>query len=137
MKRNIKYIVVHCSDTPPNTTVESILNFWRIKRGWKYPGYHYIIKANGEEVKLLDEETDSNGVLGFNHECVNVCFIGGNKGDTRTPAQQATLYKRICLWMKKYPNAQLKGHCEFPNQGGRTCPNFDVRAWFKSYAAKK
>src|SRR5688572_25481299 len=108
--RDIKYIVVHCSDTPKNTTVESILRFWKIHWGWKSPGYHYIIKQDGEIVKLLDEKFNSNGVLGFNENCVNVCYIGGKKkdgthGDTRTPAQETALFNKIVELTEKYPNA--------------------------------
>lgn len=139
--RDIKYIVVHCSDTPKNTTVESILRFWKIHWGWKSPGYHYIIKQDGEIVQLLDEELISNGVLGFNKNCVNVCYIGGKKkdgthGDTRTPAQENALFDKIVELTEKYPNAIVKGHGEFPNQEGRTCPNFNVREWLANYKPK-
>ena len=136
--REIKYIVIHCTDTPPNTTVESILNFWKVQRKWNKPGYHYITKANGEVVKLLDEKIPSNGVLGFNENCVNVCYIGGRtkegkSGDTRTRAQENALFDKIVELTEKYPKAEIKGHGEFPNQGGRTCPNFNVKEWLKNY----
>ncbi len=32
--RNIKYIVVHCTATPTNTTLESIKRYWKEQRGW-------------------------------------------------------------------------------------------------------
>lgn len=136
--RNIKYIAIHCTDTLPSATVEAILKYWREKRGWKNPGYHYIIKANGEVVKLLDENKVSNGVLGFNENCINVCYIGGKtkdgKGrDTRTRAQENAMFDKIVELTERYPNAEVKGHGEFPNQGGKTCPNFNVKEWLKNY----
>lgn len=139
--REIKYIVVHCSDTPKNTTVESILRFWKIHWKWKAPGYHYIIQQDGEVVQLLDEELISNGVLGFNKNCINVCYIGGRKkdgkcGDTRTPAQQNALFDKIVELTEKYPHAQVREHGSFPNQGGRTCPNFNLKEWLATYKPK-
>jgi|APLak6261664640_1056046.scaffolds.fasta_scaffold00082_34 N-acetylmuramoyl-L-alanine amidase len=136
--RNIKYIAIHCTDTLPSATVEAILKYWREKRGWKNPGYHYIIKANGDVVKLLDENKVSNGVLGFNENCINVCYIGGKTkdgkgGDTRTRAQENAMFDKIVELTERYPNAEVKGHGEFPNQGGKTCPNFNVKEWLKNY----
>lgn len=136
--RNIKYIVLHCTATLPTAQVEAIQKYWREKRGWKSPGYHYIIKANGDVVKLLDENKISNGVLGFNENCINVCYIGGitkdgKNADTRTRAQENAMFDKIVELIERYPNAEIKGHCEFPNQGGKTCPNFDAKTWLKNY----
>lgn len=136
--RNIKYIVLHCTDTLPTATVESILRFWKDVRGWKNPGYHYIIKASGEVVKLLDEKVPSNGVLGFNENCINICYIGGRTkegkgGDTRTRAQENAMFDKVVELLERYPKAEVKGHCEFPNQHGKTCPNFDVKTWLRNY----
>lgn len=138
MSRNVKYIVLHCTDTSPLASVEAIKRYWKEHNKWERPGYHYIIKSNGEVVKLLNENLVSNGVLGFNQQCINIAYIGGkNKegkhADTRTPQQEDAMYELI-MWIKeRHPNAELKGHCEFPNQGGCTCPNFDVKEWQKNY----
>jgi N-acetylmuramoyl-L-alanine amidase len=136
--REIKYIVIHCTDTWPSAKVEAIEKYWKETLGWKNPGYHYIIKADGEIVKLLDEKKISNGVLGFNENCINVCYIGGKtkegkSGDTRTRAQENSMFDKIVELTEKYPKAVVKGHCEFPNQGGRTCPNFNVMQWLQNY----
>lgn len=136
--RLIKYIVFHCTDTPSTTTVESIQNYWKKKLGWKYPGYHYIIKQDGEIVKLLSTKIPSNGVLGFNEHCINIAYIGGKTkegkhADTRTPAQQHAMFNLLMRFLHRYHNVEVKGHCEFPNQGGRTCPNFNVKEWLKNY----
>lgn len=136
--REINYIVVHCTDTVPTATVESILKFWKVKYKWKNPGYHYIVKANGEIVKLLSETIPSNGVLGFNEHCINICYIGGRKKDGTggalpNHAQEKALFDKIVGLSEKYPKAEIKGHYEFPNQGGRTCPNFDVKKWLANY----
>lgn len=136
--REIKYIVIHCTDTLPTAKVESIQKYWKNKLGWKSPGYHYIIKQDGEVVQLLDESKISNGVLGFNKESINLSYIGGrskegkNK-DTRTKSQQHSMFDLIIELTERYPKAIIKGHGEFPNQGGRTCPNFNVKKWLEEY----
>jgi N-acetylmuramoyl-L-alanine amidase len=136
--REIKYIVIHCTDTLPSAEVEAIQRYWKEKLKWKAPGYHYIIKQDGEVVQLLEEEKISNGVLGFNKSCINVCYIGGKTKegkhkDTRTKSQKHSMFDMIVELTERYPNADIKGHGEFPNQGGRTCPNFDVKKWLADY----
>lgn len=136
--RNIKYIVVHCTDTLPSAEVEAIKKYWKEKLGWNAPGYHYIVKADGEIVKLLDEKKVSNGVLGFNENCINICYIGGRTKEkkcvnTMNRKQENSLFDKIVELTEKYPTAEVKGHGEFPNQGGRTCPNFNVKNWLAKY----
>ena len=92
-KRNIKYIVIHCTATPQTTTIESIKRYWKEQRGWgDTAGYHYIIEADGEVTQLVDEAKNSNGVYMHNSECLNIAYIGGidkdgKPKDTRTPRQ--------------------------------------------------
>ena len=50
--RKIERIFVHCTAGPQNQTVETIKNYWKTVNKWKNPGYHYIIKADGELVQL-------------------------------------------------------------------------------------
>lgn len=135
--RQIKYIAIHCTDTLPSAQVSAIQKYWKEKRGWTMPGYHYIIKANGEVVQLLDEDKVSNGVKGFNQNTVNVCYIGGRTKDkenvdTRTRAQEDAMFDKIVELLEKYPNAEVKGHRDFPNVA-KTCPNFDVKKWLQNY----
>ena len=94
--REIKFLAVHCTATPQTATVSSIQSYWRNVLKWKMPGYHFIIKPNGEVVQLLDIEKVSNGVKGFNSVSINISYIGGvdaqNKPiDNRTEAQKKAL----------------------------------------------
>lgn len=137
MQRNIKYIVLHCTDTPSHATVEAIKKYWKEKRGWDSPGYHYIVKANGEVVQLLSEKLVSNGVKGYNHESINIAYIGGKfkdgkEGDTRTVQQEDAMFDKIVELINRYPNAEIKGHRDFPNVA-KTCPNFDAKTWLQNY----
>jgi len=136
--RKINYIVVHCTATPPNTTVESIKRFWKDVRGWgDTPGYHYLIMRDGEVKQLLDESKISYGAYGHNQECIHVSYIGGidehgKPQDNRTALQKEIMYSKLIELSKKYPDAKILGHRDFPNVA-KACPSFDVRDWFKNY----
>ncbi len=137
MKREINYIVVHCTATQPTAKIEDIKRYWKEVLGWKNPGYHYIIKANGDIVKLLSEDIPSNGVAGHNHNSVHLSYIGGvdkaNKPlDTRTLAQEAAMFDLIVELSERYPKATIQGHRDF--QGvKKACPSFDVKEWLRNF----
>ena len=135
--RTIKYIVVHCTATPPETTIESIKNYWKQNLGWRNPGYHYIIKRNGDIVNLFPEDKVSNGVKGYNKNSVHISYIGGvdknNKPiDNRTDAQIHSMFNKLVELSEKYPNATILGHRDFPGVT-KMCPSFDVKEWLKNY----
>jgi len=134
--RNIKYLAVHCTATAQTATVENIQKYWREHLGWQMPGYHFIIKPNGESVHLLDIAKVSNGVKGFNSETINITYIGGidaenNPKDTRTDAQKATLLKLLKELKTKFPNAIIQGHKDFPNVK-KACPSFEAKNEYKN-----
>lgn len=129
--RRILNIVVHCTATAPTAKVESIIRYWRENLGWKNPGYHYLIEANGNIVSLLAETLASNGVQGHNSTSVHICYIGGvdsnNKPmDTRTDAQKTALLSSLQTLKKKYPAAIICGHRDFPGVK-KACPSFDAK----------
>ena len=134
--RNIKYIAVHCTATPQTATVSSIQNYWKNHLGWKNPGYHFIIKPNGEVVNLLPIEEVSNGVQGFNSVAINISYIGGVDAkntplDNRTPEQKASLLKLLKELRKKFPNAIIQGHRDFPNVK-KACPSFNAKKEYEN-----
>jgi len=129
--REIKNIVVHCSGTPSNTTIESIKNYWKVVKEWDTVGYHAIIDADGLITPLLAHDQVSNGVRGHNANSVHVCYIGGKVGkdetiDTRTESQKKSLEIVLKHWKIKYPTAQILGHRDFAGVT-KTCPNFDAK----------
>jgi N-acetylmuramoyl-L-alanine amidase len=136
--RKVKYIVIHCTATQPNTTIESIKKYWKEVKGWgDTPGYHYIIKADGEVVKLLDESKNSYGVYAHNSECISISYIGGidkagKPKDTRTRAQENAMFDLIVALTEKYEGAKVLGHRDFPNVA-KACPSFDVKTWLANY----
>lgn len=151
--KGIKYIAIHCSAGFGKK--ESIEAFWKTK-GWKSPGYHILIDTDGTIYYLLDFSKTSNGVLGFNDETINICYIGGveNIGttkkpiwkakDTRTEAQKTALkecIKEAQDWLQKHKNTNkiiIQGHRDFSpdlNKNGiiesweriKECPSFDSK----------
>lgn len=138
--RNIKYIVIHCTATQPETPIQSIQRYWREVKKWgDTPGYHYIIKLNGEVVKLLDESKNSYGVYAHNSECISISYIGGidkngKAKDTRSVAQIRAMYAKIQELKQRYPNAEVRGHRDFP-EAKKACPSFDVKFWLEHYKA--
>lgn len=135
MNRNIKYIVLHCTATSQNTSISAIQSYWQKQLGWKMPGYHFIVKPDGELVQLLPIEQVSNGVQGFNSQSVNISYIGGVDQDNvpldnRTPAQKVTILKKLKELKLKFPLAKIQGHRDFPNVH-KACPSFDAIKEYK------
>jgi N-acetylmuramoyl-L-alanine amidase len=128
--RKIEFIAIHCSATPNNCSVENIKDYWKRILKWNVVGYHWLIKDGGERVNILDENLISNGVAGFNHNTINVCYIGGyiskNKfGDTRSEHQKRSILILLQELRLRYPNAKIQGHRDFPNVN-KLCPCFDA-----------
>ncbi|TDX86183.1 N-acetylmuramoyl-L-alanine amidase [Epilithonimonas xixisoli] len=133
--RAIKYLVLHCTATPQTTTIESIKDYWKRVLGWKNPGYHFMIKANGEIVNTFPIENIANGVAGYNTPSIHIAYIGGvdaknNPLDNRTDAQKASQIKLLKELKLKFPTAIITGHRDFPKVN-KACPSFDVKTWLK------
>ena len=129
--RDINYLVVHCTATQPDAKIESIQNYWRKNLGWKSPGYHYTIKADGEIVPLLSIDKVSNGVAGYNSQIINISYIGGidktgKPKDTRTEEQKSSILKLLKDLKKRFPSAKIQGHRDFPKVA-KACPSFDAK----------
>lgn len=139
--REIKYIAVHCTAGNQRATVRDLeLEFQR--KGWKNPGYHYVVLADGTIHQLLDTELVSNGVKGYNGMTVNVAYTGGMEGDNRTEAQRKSLRQLLKLLHRRFPGAVIQGHRDFSpdlNGNGRIdreewlkeCPCFDAKEEYK------
>ena len=151
--KNIRYIVVHCQ--AGHGTLESMQAFWKNTLGWNSPGYNTWIDYDGSPHKLADYNVSTNGVQGFNSQCLHVCYRGGvlhedvkKAADTRTQAQKNGLLQEILSmmnWLHKngndLQNVMIVGHYHFSddkNKNGaiepweriKECPSFDA---YKEY----
>lgn len=152
--RTINRIFVHCTASwQDNTTVGSLKAEFKAK-GWKNPGYHYVIFPGGRIEKLLEEEKVANGVKGYNSHSVHVAWVGGIRyrngkdkngnlvrkivsDDNRTPEQKLALFDLLTKLKLKYRNAQIMGHRDISpdlNHNGvidpweriKDCPCYDA-----------
>ena len=125
-KEDIKYIIVHCSDTSNNDTAIDIHKL-HISFGWDGIGYHKVILRNGKIENGRPEFWVGAHVKGKNKISLGVCLIGRNKF---TDNQFISLEKVLKEWKSIYVDAQILGHCDTGNTK-KTCPNFDVISWSK------
>ena len=106
---------MHCTASWQDTTTkESLLAEFK-RNGWKKPGYHYVVKPDGNIIIMLDEAEVANGVKGYNANSIHVAWIGGlakkdgktiNK-DNRTGEQKTALFDLLTKLKQKYPNIKL------------------------------
>lgn len=130
--RDIKYIVLHCTATSQEATVENIKKYWKERLKWKSVGYHYIIDKHGVITQLADDSKMVNGVRGYNSVSLHISYIGGKDGDDRTHLQKEAQRVLIKMLKNKYPEAIIQGHRDFEGVK-KSCPNFDVKKWLKSF----
>ena len=135
MTPNITAITVHCSATKASVN-------WRAKdidrahrlRGFLRIGYHYVIGRDGLlEVGRPENQTGAH-VEGFNKGNLGICLIGGldSKGNPENNYTDEQ-WERLCTLLEelqvKYPQAEIKGHRDWPNVH-KDCPCFDVKSWW-------
>jgi hypothetical protein len=144
MSKKIKYLVIHCTDTPAGreVTAEDIIS-WHCQpaskggRGWKQVGYaalvmldgsvHEFVSDNGDDV--VDPWEVTNGAAGYNDVSKHVCYAGGKGGDTRTFAQKESLGEYVRNFVRLHPTVKVCGHCQL--DGRKSCPSFDVSGWLR------
>ena len=112
--RKVDYIAVHCTAGSQKQSISDLQAEFK-RKGWKNPGYHYVVAPDGKITQLLDEDKVSNGVKGFNGVTVNVAYIGGidangKATDNRTDEQKKALRQLLGMLGKKYPDAVIQGH---------------------------
>ncbi|MGB2166667.1 MAG: N-acetylmuramoyl-L-alanine amidase [Candidatus Puniceispirillales bacterium] len=125
---DIRYLVVHCSDTDDSLTASDIHTMHQ-GFGWDGIGYHAVIIKDGTIEQGRPHFWTGAHVYGHNTESLGVCLIGR---DDFTDKQMASLEQLLRDWKARYPQAQICGHCDFP-ETHKTCPNFDVTAWCKQH----
>jgi N-acetylmuramoyl-L-alanine amidase len=134
--RDIKYIVIHCTASQPNTKKEAILSYWKNTLKWKTVGYHRLIDANGVIHELAKFEQITNGVKGYNSESIHFSYIGGidesgRPKDTRTLKQKESLLYLVKQAKKQFPNAIIQGHKDFKGVA-KACPSFEAKNEYKA-----
>lgn len=163
--KNIKYIVIHCSAGWGD--YKSMENYWFNTLKWKTGGYHRVVNEDGSIINAYDFEIITNGVGGFNKDCIHICYKGGidkvtkKAKDTRTEEQKAGILTCIVeafKWLQSKgvdtsengTQVIILGHRDFsndknhngsidPNERIKECPCFDAIPEYKwiTYTDKK
>ena len=165
--RPITKIILHCSaslegiDLTGNDILRMHTNPVSLGgRGWKNPGYHYVVRLSGKVEQILGLEHIANGVKGHKAESIHICYVGGIRSvnseqltvlracsrgafaeqhdhpvkaapaNTMTPAQRLAIRQLLTRLRAQFPHATLHGHREF---AAKACPCFDVRTEFPEF----
>lgn len=151
--RAIKYGVSHCTASPQNQTIQTILNHWEFNNKWQNVGYHFIIEQDGKITELANIGKVTNGVAGYNSNSIHFTYIGGidSKGnpiDNRTENQKSSQLLIIKRLKELFPNIIFLGHRDFStdkNGNGiidkwewiKSCPSYDFREWLSNVGLDK
>lgn len=149
MKKELKYIVIHCTATREGREVSAAeIRRWHTSpvsaggRGWKQVGYTDLVHLNGSVERLVANNEDAwvddweitNGAKGYNSVSRHVVYAGGvaadgkTAKDTRTTAQKAALEKYVKDFHAAHPKVKIIGHNQV---AAKACPSFDVQAWLR------
>jgi N-acetylmuramoyl-L-alanine amidase len=122
--REIKKIIVHCSDTPDtmNIGVNEIRD-WHIIRGFDDVGYHFVIKRDGTIEKGRPLEQMGAHVAGHNLDSIGICWVGR---DDPSAKQWRALPKKLHKLCRTFglTAEDIYGHKDFTKS--KTCPNLDM-----------
>lgn len=122
---NIKYLVVHCSDTPDVRNHNAAdIHQWHLERDWSGIGYHAVIDRFGNVEMGRPTYWQGAHVKGHNHHSLGVCLIGQ---EVYTPIQYQALMTLLSQWQSQHPEAVIVGHNDLTPH--KTCPNFNVQQW--------
>jgi len=137
-KRQINYLVVHCSATPEGRdhTAKDI-DLWHRQRGFNEIGYNYVVRLNGTIEGGRDVDKIPAHVTNHNKDSIGICYIGGidkktlQPKDTRTAEQKEALKKLLTELKALYPEAEILGHRDFPGVA-KACPCFNAKDEYKN-----
>ena len=155
--RTITRIILHCSASVAGVNLSGNdikcmhCNPVRLGgRGWRNPGYHYVVRLDGSLDQILDVTHVANGVKGYNQESIHICYVGGLRphpippeggrlksvggpipANTMTPQQRASIVRLLTDLHDRFPEATLHGHNEF---AAKACPCFKVKEEFPEFA---
>ena len=128
ISRNIKLLVVHCSDTNNGEDLSAFdIHKMHLNFGWDGIGYHKVICRSGKVENGRPEYWMGAHVKGKNDVSLGVCLIGR---DDFTKLQFSSLEAVLREWKSLYPDAKILGHRDTGNTS-KTCPNFDIGVWCK------
>lgn len=143
MKRSVRKIIIHCSDSEWGSASE--IRKWHLANNWSDinnindVGYHFVISNGMIKPSLYlpaldgtietgrDIELAGAHARGDNHDSIGICLIGRHSFTRDQYISLYTLLDSLCrLFSVPYEN--IMGHYETDSglSQGKTCPNFNV-----------
>lgn len=128
----IKYLIVHHSASPRDTTSVETIRRWHVQdRGWADIGYHWIITGDGVLHPGRPLTMQGAHAPKVNPESWGICVTGDNTNpDQRwNGLQEFTLVKHITAVRFLLPEIDVRGHRDTGQ--ATACPGLDIREWMK------
>ncbi|MEG0431033.1 MAG: N-acetylmuramoyl-L-alanine amidase [Anaerovoracaceae bacterium] len=114
------YLVVHHVGTMPKGKVDAIvIDGWHKNQGWSGIGYNFVILEDGTIQRGRPEWAVGAHVINYNSRSIGINVVGDFEKTEPTAAQKKSLIELLKYLKEKYPQAQIKGHCDL---GGSACP---------------
>lgn len=125
--RTINKIIVHCSATSLDTTVESIRNYHVNSLGYNDIGYHFIITPDGICYNGRLITISGAHCQGYNYDSIGICLIGGKDMFDFTLHQLVSLKDLIKSLMFDYDISldNIFSHYELNKK--KACPRFSIK----------
>ena len=97
-----KYLVVHTTASPKNTTFEDVYKWHVRERGWEWVGYQWLLYWDGTIVLCRPDETHGAHAKGFNTKSIGIAMCGD--GDKHLPShqQKKALTELLKMKMKEF-----------------------------------
>lgn len=114
--QKIKYLIIHHTCSPINTTTAEDVHRWHLERGWLGIGYHYCIEGDGTIV--VGRPEDAMGAHcsgGFNEFSLGVALCGDFTKENPTQKQLDSLVWLLNDILNRFPNIEIHGHKYFVN----------------------
>ena len=126
IKSEIKFLVVHCSDTPDDKNLDaSDIHKMHLSFGWDGIGYHKVILRNGTIENGRPNYWIGAHVKGKNKSSIGICLIGRQ---SFTENQYTSLEELLLSLKSIYNPVSILGHRDVVVTD-KTCPNFDIKSW--------
>ncbi len=125
---NITHIIIHCSDSPQGRgDTAATIHSWHKEKGWDGIGYHHVILEDGTVEDGRPHYWQGAHCKGYNHCSIGICLIGQHEFSDDQIASLRSLIHRVTNYQSG--KFTILGHCDIDPK--KTCPNFDVKAWWE------
>ena len=119
--RKINEIILHCTDTPTNTSVQAIRKYHVNVNKWRDIGYHFLVDINGKWYKGRNIIEIGAHCVGHNTNSIGIAYIG------RNPTEKVIeSLAHVCNFLiTQYDIKKVTRHCTYNKY--KSCPNFKAK----------